>query len=466
MYINPTTYDAYQLFHEGSLVLSQMEANGILIDTKYLHTTMNDLQVRISCMYEDLKQHKIYRTWKRKYGLNTNLASDQQLGDILFNVLGYPCTSRTPKTGRPQVNISILETLNSEFVNNLLRIEKLKTARNTFLKGIQREVASDGFLHPVFNLHLNVSYRGSSDSPNFQNNPKRDDEQSELVRRCFIPRDKDRQIVEVDFKGSEVCGAACYHHDPVMIKYIKTNPGRIHTDAARQCYLLSKQQMTDDIRYCGKNKFVFPQFYGDWYIDCAVALWQAMTLMHLKTADGIKLKKHLRRMGIKELGACNPKLKPRPGTFEAHIKSVEHDFWTKFKIYKQWKLDWYDDYLEQGYFDLLSGFRVAGYMSRNQVINIPIQGTSFHFLLWCLIRVNKLLKKYKMKTLVYLAGQIHDSIFGDVHKKELKNYVDIVTQVVTEDILKHWKWIIVPLTVEVEAAPPGKSWYDKRKIDI
>ena len=29
-----------------------------------------------------------------------------------------------------------------------------------------------------------------------------------------------------------------------------------------------------------------------------------------------------------------------------------------------------------------------------------------------------------------------------------------------------WKWLIVPLDVEAEVAPLGKSWYDKQAVEI
>ena len=74
----------------------------------------------------------------------------------------------------------------------------------------------------------------------------------------------------------------------------------------------------------------------------------------------------------------------------------------------------------------------------------------------------KILKKRKMKTLII--GQIHDSIVSDVVESELEDYLQIVKKVMTEDIRKHWPWIIVPLTVEAEASPVNGNWYEKKEI--
>jgi len=250
-----------------------------------------------------------------------------------------------------------------------------------------------------------------------------------------------------------------------MIEYI-TNPKLdLHRDAASELYLLKKGQVTKDVRYWAKNFFVFAQFYGDWYKNCAPRLWEGFDKMNLKTADGMPLKKHLELKGITRLGACHPEKKPLEGTFEKVVKKVEHDFWyKKFEVYTKWKYAWTEAYVRNGYFKMLTGFIVQGDYDRKQILNYPIQGTAFHWLLWSLIRIQKLLNKYRMKSLI--VGQIHDSIIGDVHKKEKDDYLDIVKQVIHKDIRKHRKWIIVPLTVEAEIAPVGKSWYEKKEIKI
>ena len=69
-----------------------------------------------------------------------------------------------------------------------------------------------------------------------------------------------------------------------------------------------------------------------------------------------------------------------------------------------------------------------------------------------------------MKSLI--VGQIHDSIVGDVHRKERRNYLEICKQVMTIDVRKHWPWIIVPLSIEAEVAPVGGSWYEKKEVKI
>ena len=205
--------------------------------------------------------------------------------------------------------------------------------------------------------------------------------------------------------------------------------------------------------------FVFPQFYGSWYLACALQLWEACSTLKLEV-NGLPMRKHLKKKGIIDRGECEVGQKPRIKTFEAHVKKVENDFWKKrFKVYKRWKERWFDDYSEKGYFDTLTGFRIQGVLSRNDVINYPVQGSAFHCLLWTLIQAQKQIKKNKFSALI--TGQIHDSIFSDVPKNELNDYLDMLVDIGTRQIRKHWKWIIIPL--ELEAGVTDTTWYHKKE---
>lgn len=237
-----------------------------------------------------------------------------------------------------------------------------------------------------------------------------------------------------------------------------------------QCYKLKKEQITKTIRYCAKNKFVFPQFYGSYFLECAKSLWEAIDLMDLETADGIPLKKHLRMQGIKELGDKNSdwetgRIETVRGTFMDHIREVEKDFWgNRFKVYKQWKYDWWHQYLEHGEFEFLTGFVGRGVYNKRQVCNYPIQGSAFHCLLWSLIRLQRWMKKNKMRSKI--VAEIHDSLVIYFHVKEIDDVLAKAKQIMTVDIVKYWPWIIVPLTIEAEISEEGQSWAKKKVYPI
>lgn len=460
MRVDAIRQEGYQLLHHGSIELARVEANGIRIDTKKLKETRVELTRRIKGLQGELKQSEVWAMWRKRYGEKSNLGSRSQLTTILHGELGYAVVDTT-NTGRPATDEDALQKIDHPFVGLLLKLLRYEKALGTFLKGIEKETV-DGRLHPIFNLHTARTFRSSSDSPNFQNLPVRDKEISQIIRSHFIPS-QDSVLVENDFKGIEVSVSACYHKDNNFISYI-TTPGKdMHRDIAAQIYCLDLKDVSKDARYGAKNKFVFPQFYGDFYCSCARALWEWIEKGKLTTPNGKSLFKHLAKQGIYERGECDPEIDPPTDSFEYHVKEVENDFWNnRFMQYGKWRKKWYASYLEKGYFDLLSGFRVHGSFNRNSVVNYPIQGSAFHCLLWSLIRVNRLLRKFQLKSM--LVGQIHDSLIGDVRISELKDYLEIVEEVTTVDLRKHYPWIIVPLEIEYEICPIGGNWYEKKAV--
>lgn len=460
--MKPYSPDAYHLLHQGAIALAEVECNGLRIDMPYLDKAMADTTKKIECLRKDIQNSPVMQTWKKIYRGKTNIDSGDQLGNILFNHLGH-----TPKdytaSGKPSTDEEALRKIDDPFVALFLERKKLTKALSTNLKGIYNEVV-DGYLHPFFNLDPVSTYRSSSSNPNFQNIPIRNEEIGKLIRRAFIPR-KGRCLAELDYGGIEVRIAACYHLDPAMISYICDTTKDMHRDMAMKCYKLTKEEVTKKIRYCGKNMFVFPQFYGDWYIDCARSLWEAIGKMSLVTETGTPLRKHLKKKGIIELGALDPTESPKPGSFEEHIQKVERWFWNeKFPVYTQWKKSWYSAYLDQGWFQTLTGFICQGTFKRNQVINFPVQGSAFHCLLWSLCKIIKELKKRKMKTLI--VGQIHDSIVADVVEEELEDFLAMCHDIMTNQLRSAWSWIAVPLEVEADVCPVGGSWADKKPYTI
>lgn len=311
-----------------------------------------------------------------------------------------------------------------------------------------------------------ICVHNSCESPNLQNTPVRIEWMKKLVRKCIVAR-KGRRLIELDYKGVEVKGAYCYHKDPVMKKYLLDATTDLHRDMAMECFMLPQAEITKATRHCSKNQFVFPQFYGAWWMDCAAGMWNMIDTTKLVTTSGTPLKDHLKAHGIKRLGDQN-RDNPRPvrGTFEEHIQKIEKHFWDKrFKVYAQWKREWYAQYLKTGWFRTLSGFICQGFMSRNDVINYPVQGFSFHWLLWALTRlVNVEIRKARMKGRV--VGQIHDSIIADVPDEETTDFIALARDVMTTQLRKHWKSIIIPVEIEVEVTPVGGNWTEKEEYKL
>jgi DNA polymerase-1 len=442
---------ARQLFHNGLLTFSQIEKNGIRIDVPYCEKVYDDLGREKEQIAQEILDSEGGKLWYDKYKDDTKFTGNDQLGDVLFNMIGIESTKKTP-TGKNATDAKTLEAIDHPLVDKVKRLRKVSKTRDTYIKNLIQETV-DGYMHPFFQLHLARTYRSSSSNPNFQNIPIRDPEYAKLIRTAIIPR-PGRRIVEIDFSGIEVRVSACYHHDSTMINYIKDKTTDMHRDMAMQCYKVPLDQMNKTIRYCGKNKFVFPAFYGSYYRQIAPDLWKAIDEMKLKLNDGTYLSRHLKNEGVYSFF-----------DFEDHIKDVEKDFWNnRFRVYDKWRKDFYQEYLKNGSFVTKTGFVCKGFMNRNDVLNYPIQGSAFHLLLWSAGEIQKMITKMSLETLII--GQIHDSIIADVPDAEFEVFVRRAKAIMERRIMNVFDWIIVPIEVEVEATDVDDNWFNKKEIKL
>ena len=435
---------AYKLMHEGTLAFADMENNGIKIDVPYYKRQKKMIKEQISLLVLELDRTEEVKTWRKVYKEKFNIDSNDQLKKILFNHLKIEPPTLTAK-GNPSVNAETLHLIKSPITKPLIKLRQLKKLKNTYIKNILKQTTK-GFLHPFFNLHIVTTYRSSSDSPNFQNMPIRDPYMGKIIRQGFIPREGGI-IGGLDYAGIELSMAGCNSRDPQLIKDFTT----IHKEMASKCYALPLEQVTKDVRYCGKNCFVFPQLYGSWWEQCASNLLSNVKSMKLKTVDGISVKKHLKARGL-----------GNTIKFGNHVRQVEKEFWGTYHVHKDWQEKWIGDYKKKGYIELLTGFKCGGIISKNQLLNYSNQGTAFHCLLWSIIQMNKWLKKHKMKSKII--GQIHDDMVMDIDKKEQEDVLSKAKEIMCIDIKKEWKWIITPLEVEGEFS--DKNWFEKKGVKI
>lgn len=482
-----STPDAYQLFHEGQLVLSDIEHNGVRVDKDYLDATLLKIDTDIAELENRMrKDREAFPIWRKRFGEGMNLGSRKQLAFVLQK-MGY----RLPKTAKEsedldrewgtKIDKSVLEKIGADvkFLNWFQEVEQLKKVKSTYLIGIKREMVEHikhgWFIHPSYNLNTVATFRSSCDNPNFQNVPVRNPKLSQMVRECYIPHQDNWYFVEIDFGQLEVRVAYFYHKDPTMGKYLHDPKSDMHKDWAAKVYKLDRDQVGKNPRYAAKNMWVFPQFYGSVFWQCAPALWEAIDQLPgmavMKEGDdpkepsGMPLKKWLKKQGIHKLGNLDPDSirnnGTEEGTFVNHLARLQESLWKKmFPVYDQWKRDWFDEYQENAGFQMLTGFAVNGWHKRNDVINYPVQGVAFHCLLWSLIRIQKWLRKYKMKTM--LVGEIHDSLQAVVPHNELQDFLSFCHWAMTKDLPRNWDFINCPLEVEMEVCPRGESWYKKK----
>lgn len=451
----------YPLLHEGVLALQQVEQNGMYIDVEYCERKKQHLTKQIERLNIQFKESSFAKHWKHYFKSKTNYNSNWQLSHMLYKVkkINPP---KVTNTEQGSVDDKALTTLNLPELAPLIEIRKLQKIRDTYLDAFLRE-QTNGILHPFYNLHTVSTYRSSSQSPNFQNIPRRDEKAMNICRRAILPH-PGQQLLEIDYQGIEVRISACYHKDPTMLRYIKNPDSDLHLDMAKEIFCLQfmdkKTPEHKILRDAAKNGFVFPQFYGDYYLNCAENIacnWGQLPKGRWKEGQGInmpagKLSDHLISCSIKSFNA-----------FVEHIKSIEANFWEdRFPIYKRWKERAWQKYQMKGHIDTLTGFRCQGVMRKNEVLNAPIQGSAFHCLLWSLIQIEKTIRNWKSRSI----GQIHDALIFSVESSELNQLCKLVRQIMCHDIRDTWDWIIVPLEIEADICEVGEAWNKKKSFKI
>jgi DNA polymerase I len=462
MKIHPNSQQAYQLFHEGTLAFARAERTGIRVDTEYLEHTIKRTLQKIARLEKKFKESEFFTEWNNSTNKTININSGQQLGEFLYGVKGIEPKKRTP-SGKGSTDEESIQQLNLPELKFYKDRTTLKKALDV-LQGFQQEQIR-GIIHPSFNLNLARTYRSSSRNPNFQNIPKRDKELMKTCRKALFPR-PGHQLLEVDYSQLEVRIAACYHEDPVMLKYIKNPASDMHADMTRQLFKIDKFDKSKpshkELRAATKNSFVFPQFYGDYYKNCAINLackWGGLPEGKWKSGEGMEMEEghlsdHMISKGFKNIQA-----------YTKHVQKIEYDFWNnRFTEYQKWKNKWWAKYQRFGYTDLLTGFRCSGIMNQKDVINYPVQGAAFHCLLWSFIELDRIIQKKGLDT--RLLGQIHDAIVLDVAPEELDYVSKLLPRVMCDDLRKAWKWITVPLEVEADISEIDESWADIKKYEL
>jgi len=427
---------------------------------KYCERQKRILTKKVTRLEQRLEKSSLVKDWRRRFGTRFNLHSNAQLAEVLYNVKQLTPTKRTP-TGKGSTDDEALSSLGLPELDLILKIRKLTKIRDTYLDSFLREQVR-GVIHPFFNLHTVITFRSSSDKPNFQNIPKRDKESQTIVRRGIYPR-PGHQLLEIDYSGVEVRIACVYTQDEKLI--YDTVHGDMHGDMAVELYMLdglNKHHSGESrLRQGAKNGFVFPQFYGDYYGNCAPSLlkWAEESTLE----DGTPALVHLSDRGLVRLTKSG-KIK-NSDKFVEHVRRVEDQFWNeRYRIYTKWKERTWERYQKTGYVDLLTGFRCGGVMSRNEVLNRPIQGTAFHCLLWSFIQVDREASKEGWNTKP--VGQIHDSMLLDTDPSELYMVARRVRQICCDELPKAWTWLNVPLEVEAELCPVDRPWADKEDWEI
>ncbi len=231
-------------------VLAQMEATGIRIDVPYLKELAEELSGTLV---------RLEREAQEAAGVDFNLASPKQLGELLFDTLGLDRKkSRRTKTGW-STDAAVLEKLEDDHavVKLVLEHRTLSKLLSTYVEALPALVEPEtGRVHTDFNQAVTATGRLSSSNPNLQNIPIRT-EFSRRIRKAFLPQEG-WQMISADYSQIELRILTHLSGEPVLVQAYNEGDD-VHALTAR--LLLETDTVTPEERRLGKT-INFGVIYG------------------------------------------------------------------------------------------------------------------------------------------------------------------------------------------------------------
>jgi DNA polymerase-1 len=393
-----------------------------------------------------------------------NLQSTSQMKAFLFDFLGLEPVKKT-KSGGDSVDEEVINRLAEEqsviFCELLRDHRKLSKALSTYLLGIHHCVTADGKIHPNFWMNTTETFRSSSSDPNFQNIPKHGDIVPgiswKIIRSLFTKRGPGWLLGEVDYEGAEVKVAAKLGNDITLINDLN-NGLDMHSYWANIIFglgfgmdelALVKAGHRDE-RYLAKNNFTFANIYG------AIAESIARNMREFEFYQNF-LRQQFEQTGRRK-SEWDGWFKTRS---ENHMKECQDYFYSRYADFKTYQDHIIQRFDEVGYVETPLGFRRHHPLKKNEIINYPIQATSFHLLLDSLIRIERAMRERGFES--ELVGQIHDSAFFDLKVEEIPDVVLLVDDIMKNPRFEFWNTDpIVNLGTEWEI---GHTWVNMQTFD-
>ena len=237
-----------ELFEEIEMplvpVLAYIERNGVRIDTEALKETSRHFTIRMREIEEE-----IYKL----AGMEFNVSSPKQVGEVLFDRLKIVEKAKKTKTGQYVTSEEVLESLKGkhQIVEKILDYRGLKKLLSTYIDTLPELInPKTGRIHTSFNQTVTATGRLSSSNPNLQNIPVRDDDGKE-IRKAFIP-DDGCEFFSADYSQIELRIMAHLSGDKNMIEAFKEEQD-IHAATAAKIYKIDINEVTREQRSKAKT---------------------------------------------------------------------------------------------------------------------------------------------------------------------------------------------------------------------
>lgn len=392
-------------------VLADMEHTGVRIDTDALAAYSKALTQRLA---------DIERACIDLAGIQFNVGSPAQVGEVLFDKLKIDEKAKKTKTGQYSTTEEVLEKLSGKhpIVGKILEFRKIKKLLSTYVNALPELInPHTGKIHTTYNQTVTATGRLSSTNPNLQNIPIRNDDGRE-IRKAFIP-DDGHSFFSADYSQIELRIVANISKDEALVEAFLAGED-IHRATAAKIFHEHTEDVTDDQRRKAKTAN-FGMIYGI-------------------SAFGLSERLQIPRSEAKQL--IEGYFKTFPGVRRFMDQSIEMA-------------------KEKGFVTTLFGRRrmlpditsrnavVRGYAERN-AINAPIQGTAADIIKIAMNRIYRRFDREGIRSKLLL--QVHDELNFDVVPGE----EDSVSRIVKEEMEAAFSGT-VPLVADCGS---GANWLE------
>lgn len=392
-------------------VLAYMERNGVRIDTEALKETSRHFTARMHQIEEEVHQLA---------GMEFNIASPKQVGEVLFDRLKIVEKAKKTKTGQYVTSEEVLESLKGkhEIVGKILEHRGLKKLLGTYIDALPQLInPHTGKIHTSFNQTVTATGRLSSSNPNLQNIPVRNEDGKE-IRKAFIP-DNGCEFFSADYSQIELRIMAHLSGDPHMIEAFQKGQD-IHAATAAKIYKEKLEDVTREQRSKAKTAN-FGIIYGI-------------------SVFGLAERLNVDRKEAKELIDGYFENYPKVKEYMDHSIQIAREKGYIETIFKRKR------YLP----DINSRNAVVrGYAERN-AINAPIQGSAADIIKVAMINIYRRFKEENIKSKMIL--QVHDELNFSVLPEEKEK----VQQIVISEMESAYK-MKAPLLADCGW---GKNWLE------
>jgi len=396
---------------EGPLIriLANMEINGISVKTDVIDRLKNELNEKIA-----LLENKIHE----EAGMDFNIGSHKQMGDVLYNKLMLPKGKGKNAMSTSHEVLIKLRHLNP-IIDDILDYRALTKLVSTYLETFNSYVMEDGKIHTIYKQTGTRTGRLSSVEPNLQNIPVRSEE-GKQIRKAFIPSENS-YLLSSDYSQIELRVLA-HISNSRSLKNAFINGEDIHTHVASDIFDVPESEVTKNMRRTAKA-VIFGIVYG---------------ISGYGLGENLDISPNEAKKYIEKYLTLYPKVNEYMTEI---VKKAKETSSVRTLLNRKRTID---ELNNTNYMIRQMGERIA--------LNTPIQGTAADILKLAMIRIDEKLKEDNLKTKMLL--QVHDELIFDVPDEELNIVIDIVREIM-ENVYK----LSVPLKVEIDY---GRDWYEAK----